>query len=49
MTENRRRGERSQRKKTRDVISEQLHFGQPQMRFEPLRDVSEDELEAIHQ
>ena len=49
MTENRRRGVRSQRPKTRDVISEQLPFGQPQMRFEPLRAVSEDELEAIHQ
>ena len=49
MTENRRRGARSQRPKTRDVISEQLPFGQPQMRFEPLRAVSEDELEAIHQ
>ncbi len=49
MTENRRRGARSQRPKTRDVIAEQPSFSQPQMRFDPMKAVSEDELEAIHQ
>ena len=49
MTENRRRGARSQRPKTRDVIAEQPSFNQPRMRFDPMRAVSEDELEAIHQ
>ncbi len=49
MTENRRRGARSQRPKTRDVVAEQPSFSQPQMRFDPMRAVSEDELEAIHQ
>lgn len=43
-----RRGARSTRSKTRDPVQEQPDWEQPQMRFEPLRAVSDDELEAIH-
>ena len=42
------RGRRSSRPKTRDVIAEQPPFQQPRLPFEPLRGVSDDELEAIH-
>ena len=42
------RGARSTRSKTRDPVQEQPDWEQPQMRFEPLRAVSDDELEAIH-
>ena len=43
-----RRGRLSGRAKTRDVIGEQPPFAQPRMRFDPLRAVSDDELESIH-
>ncbi len=42
------RGTRSKRPKTRDLVSEQPPWEQPRMRFDPLRAVSDDELEAIH-
>ncbi|MEC7916132.1 MAG: trimethylamine methyltransferase family protein, partial [Actinomycetota bacterium] len=42
------RGARSTRSKTRDPVQEQPEWEQPRMLFEPLRAVSEDELEAIH-
>jgi len=42
------RGRRSKRPKTRDLVSEQPPWEQPRMRFDPLRAVSDDELEAIH-
>ena len=42
------RGDRSKRLKTRDPVAEQPPWEQPRMRFDPLRAVSEDELEAIH-
>ena len=42
------RGRRSHRAKTRDLVSEQPAWEQPQNRFDPLRAVSEDELDAIH-
>ena len=50
MTEPRRtrRGARSSRSKTVDILAKQPPFEQPRMRFDPLRAVSEDELEAIH-
>ncbi|MEC9424508.1 MAG: trimethylamine methyltransferase family protein [Actinomycetota bacterium] len=43
-----RRGRRSNRPKVRDIVGEQPPWEQPRMRFEPLRGVSDDELEAIH-
>ncbi len=43
-----RRGRLSGRSKTRDVTGEQPPWQQPRMRFDPLRAVSDDELEAIH-
>ena len=43
-----RRGRRSGRSKVRDVVGEQPPWQQPRMRFDPLRAVSDDELEAIH-
>lgn len=35
--------------RTRDVVAEQPPFAQPRMRLEPVKAVSEDELEAIHE
>ena len=43
-----RRGRLSNRSKTRDVIAEQPPWEQPRMRLDPIRAVSDDELEAIH-
>ena len=43
-----RRGRRSNRPKVRDIVGEQPPWEQPRMRFDPLRGVSDDELEAIH-
>ena len=43
-----RRGRRSGRAKVRDVVAEQQPWQQPRLRFEPIRAVSDDELEAIH-
>ncbi len=47
MTEGR-RGRLSGRTKVRDVVAEQPPWTQPRLPFEPLRGVSDDELEAIH-
>ena len=47
MTEGR-RGRLSGRTSTRDVVAEQPPWTQPRLPFEPLRSVSDDELEAIH-
>ncbi|MEC9425889.1 MAG: trimethylamine methyltransferase family protein, partial [Actinomycetota bacterium] len=47
MTEGR-RGRLSGRTKVRDVAAEQPPWTQPRLPFEPLRGVSDDELEAIH-
>ena len=47
MTEGR-RGRLSGRTRTRDVVAEQPPWTQPRLPFEPLRSVSDDELEAIH-
>ena len=44
-----RRGQRSSRPKVRDVIAEQPPWEQPRMLLDPIRAVSDDELEAIHQ
>ena len=44
-----RRGRRSGRSKVRDAVAEQPPWEQPRMRFDPIRAVSDDELEAIHQ
>ena len=44
-----RRGRRSSRSKVRDAVAEQPPWEQPRMRFDPIRAVSDDELEAIHQ
>ena len=44
-----RRGRRSGRSKVRDTVAEQPPWEQPRMRFDPIRAVSDDELEAIHQ
>ena len=44
-----RRGRRSGRSKVRDAVAEQPPWEQPRMRFDPIRAVSADELEAIHQ
>ena len=43
-----RRGRLSGRTRTRDVVAEQPPWTQPRLPFEPLRSVSDDELEAIH-
>ena len=43
-----RRGRLSGRSRVRDVTGEQPPWQQPRMRFDPLRAVSDDELEAIH-
>ena len=43
-----RRGRLSGRSKKRDPVVAQPPWSQPRMRFDPLRAVSEDELEAIH-
>ena len=43
-----RRGRLSGRSKKRDPVAAQPPFSQPRMRFDPLRAVSEDELDAIH-
>ena len=43
-----RRGRLSNRPKTRDVVAEQPPWEQPRMRLDPIRAVSDDELEAIH-
>ena len=43
-----RRGRRSGRSKVRDAVAEQPPWEQPRMRFDPIRAVSDDELEAIH-
>ena len=42
------RGRRSNRPKTRNLVAEQPAWEQPRNRFDPLRAVSEDELDAIH-
>ena len=47
MTEGR-RGRLSGRTRARDVVAEQPPWTQPRLPFEPLRSVSDDELEAIH-
>ena len=44
-----RRGRLSGRPRARDVVAEQPPWEQPRMRFDPIRAVSDDELEAIHQ
>ena len=44
-----RRGRLSSRARARDVIAEQPPWEQPRMRLDPIRAVSDDELEAIHQ
>ncbi len=42
------RGRLSRRSKVRDLVGEQPPWEQPRMRFDPLRAVSDDELESIH-
>ena len=46
---NARRGRLSSRSRTRDVAANQPPFEQPRMRLDPIRAVSDDELESIHQ
>ncbi|MEE1570996.1 MAG: trimethylamine methyltransferase family protein, partial [Acidimicrobiales bacterium] len=43
------RGRLSNRPRTRNVAADQPPFEQPRMRLDPIRAVSDDELESIHQ
>ncbi|RUA25070.1 MAG: methyltransferase [Actinobacteria bacterium] len=49
MTRRGRSAEGGGRPRVRDRVSEQPPFEQPRMRFDPIRAVSDDELESIHQ